>query len=404
MGELSASSFPASSLPAHCRSSVLLEPGDRQLHAARRRLVVGIRVVACHRKLGTLHQEKRFLEDIRRRPVLQDVLEQQEHLGAAIRLPGRHLQRLRSRKQIGSKSDRIRIDQKRRGCAEFLRGRVRRNITGRLQDEIRQAVGGRRVCEVEAERPTILDLCSGTSIVNFSDDMRPRRDAISGSFGQRGDAIPGRPAPQPLPSLLQNEERGPDDAAVAGFEFQCPHPSFGRQSEIHDGALDFVRLARGNDVGGQLSQQVGLPELPVVEVGLDRDTTARTFRCLCHVQQDRLTCGPGTITLHPRHDECEFTQGETVVVSELAVPWHRTPRRHVPPQRFFFDGASPWPRFLVGGQREGQVLLAMACHAPLAQDPYDLPVEQHSGADELVGESRSRPERPHDPHTRGQNR
>ena len=98
------------------------------------------------------------------------------------------------------------------------------------ENEIRSHARRGDVGEKHADDPPLHDPLGHAPVLDVGDDVRARGQPIGHPVREARESVPRRPASKPLPGLLQGEERGPNNATVAGFEFQRSDPPFGRQA------------------------------------------------------------------------------------------------------------------------------------------------------------------------------
>ena len=106
------------------------------------------------------------------------------------------------------------------------------------ENEIRSHARRGDVGEKDADDPPLRDPLGHAPVLDVGDDVRTRGQPIGHSVREARESVPRRPASNPLPGLLNREDRGADGAPVAWHEFHRARTSLGGQPEIDDRAND----------------------------------------------------------------------------------------------------------------------------------------------------------------------
>src|SRR5579871_735240 len=100
-----------------------------------------------------------------------------------------------------------------------------------------------RFGEEQPQRALIGYRLSGTVVLDFGFNVRPGRQSPGGFFGETHETIPGRPASEPLPGLLNRKYRGMNHAPVAWHILQSADLAFGGQACVDNEVLRNIAFA-----------------------------------------------------------------------------------------------------------------------------------------------------------------
>src|SRR5207248_9145429 len=96
-------------------------------------------------------------------------------------------------------------------------------------------------------------------------------ESVSDSERQTREAMPCHPASKPLSGFLEYEERRPHNPPITRHVLECAHATLDRYAGINDHPFDFAWRLRLDRIRRKLAHQVGLIELPMVEIRLSAD-------------------------------------------------------------------------------------------------------------------------------------
>ncbi len=95
--------------------------------------------------------------------------------------------------------------------------------------------------------------------MNLGHDVRARRQGVGDAIGKLHEAVPRRPASEPLTGLLNREHGGSDDATVTWQVLESRDPARCREAEIDNRPLSEIRATRFYAVAASWRTRSGSP-------------------------------------------------------------------------------------------------------------------------------------------------